>query len=242
MHFPLFIGAWLEDLHIDEAQAVLLQEHKSVNGLQQVGVFAGGLIGASVVTPNHPFTQILNIEGAHWICVSSVGCRSGQITVYDSMVSASNSLPLTTQCQLAWLTYGSHRQLCVNFANVTRQIGSGDCGLYAIAYATALVSGLDPTQVHFDQKNMRGHLINCLKNRHFTQFPSKPRTLSGTTILSNQVIPLSCLCRMPRDKVIKDVLTIKCTSGCNELLHRSCLTLTRSGHFTCPVCTLKQKM
>ena len=41
------------------------------------------------------------------------------------------------------------------------QKGSQDCGLFAIAIATALLNGLDMSQITFCQYDMKQHLISC---------------------------------------------------------------------------------
>ena len=56
-------------------------------------------------------------------------------------------------------------------ANVTKQSGSSDCGLYAIAYITHLAFGLDPSLFVFRQESLRGHFIWCLENKMLNTFP-----------------------------------------------------------------------
>ena len=43
------------------------------------------------------------------------------------------------------------------------QSGRADCGLFAIAFATALLNGLHPGGYYFDQSLMRSHLLNCFE-------------------------------------------------------------------------------
>ena len=45
--------------------------------------------------------------------------------------------------------------------SVHMQAGGCDCGLFAIAFATALSLGKHPGQYLFDQGKMRRHLWNC---------------------------------------------------------------------------------
>lgn len=52
-----------------------------------------------------------------------------------------------------------------------KQEGSNDCGLFAIAIATAIVHGADPTRLRFDQVAMRNHLVQCFKDGVMTLFP-----------------------------------------------------------------------
>ena len=38
------------------------------------------------------------------------------------------------------------------------QVGSYDCGLFAIAYITGIAHGIEPARFVFEQSNMRRHL------------------------------------------------------------------------------------
>ena len=46
------------------------------------------------------------------------------------------------------------KSITLQFMNVHHQVGSNDCGLYSLAYATALCNGIDPTACIFDQEEM----------------------------------------------------------------------------------------
>ena len=47
--------------------------------------------------------------------------------------------------------------------------------VYAVAYAVDIALGLDPVQVKYDQKLMRGHLRRCLSTGQFDRFPCEKR-------------------------------------------------------------------
>jgi hypothetical protein len=55
--------------------------------------------------------------------------------------------------------------------NVARQTGSGDCGLFALAFATSLCIGQDPVNIIYSQQHMRNHLHDCLSSGVLTPFP-----------------------------------------------------------------------
>ena len=46
-----------------------------------------------------------------------------------------------------------------------------DCGLFFIAFATALVNGKQPEKLKFIQDKMREHFHQCLINGKLTMFP-----------------------------------------------------------------------
>ena len=52
-----------------------------------------------------------------------------------------------------------------------RQKGCKDCGVYAIAIATALPFGLSPSALRQDK--LRPHLVNCFNRQCKSPFPCK---------------------------------------------------------------------
>ena len=61
-----------------------------------------------------------------------------------------------------------------NVPSVPLQLGADDCGLYAIAFATELAFSHDPATLHskkFKQNEMRTHLVSCVQNSYFIDFP-----------------------------------------------------------------------
>ena len=51
----------------------------------------------------------------------------------------------------------------IDIADVCKQDGVKDCGLFALAMATTLCDGELPQSKQYIQKEMRPHLIQCLK-------------------------------------------------------------------------------
>ena len=54
---------------------------------------------------------------------------------------------------------------------VQKQTDEHNCGSFAIAFATEILDGKSPMEAHFDVERLRGHLINCLKNKVLIPFP-----------------------------------------------------------------------
>ena len=52
--------------------------------------------------------------------------------------------------------------------NIQKQQGFKDCGLFAIANATSICYGDDPTALVYEQHGMRQHLLNCLEKEEMT--------------------------------------------------------------------------
>ena len=86
--------------------------------------------------------------------------------------------------------------ITLEYIDVQRQVGGSDCGLFSIAFATALVFGQHPGQLVFDQTQMRTHLLQCLEASEMLPFPVKKmkRTIQMKAI---QKVKVYCVCRMP---------------------------------------------
>ena len=71
---------WLDDGIITAAQNILKQQF-TIRGLQ------APMLGEELRMEVQPgeFLQIMCVNGNHWICVSTIGCPSSTIHVYDSM-------------------------------------------------------------------------------------------------------------------------------------------------------------
>ena len=79
-----------------------------------------------------------------------------------------------------------------------RQCGGSECGLYAIAFATALACGNNPTNYIFDQKEMRQHFISYLEKGTISMFPiRKERRWQKKKLKKKGKIKIYCVCRMP---------------------------------------------
>ena len=71
----------------------------------------------------------------------------------------------------------------VKLSSVSKQSGSSDCGLYAVANITHIAFGDDPSLVIFNQSKMREHLLKCLEEQKMQSFPIlKKLQTSGSPI------------------------------------------------------------
>ena len=118
------------------------------------------------------FVQIVNISRNHWVCVSNIGCKPG----------TANSLPCysmkspTLSLQVAAILRSPTATIELSFTNIQRQIGGSDCGLFAIACATSICNGLDPSICSYDQSNMRDHLKVLFEMSSIGVFPPSSKT------------------------------------------------------------------
>ena len=87
------------------------------------------------------FIQILNTGAGHWVTISTIGTDHPVVNIYDSVYSTACD---ELQQQIASILITPHSSIILHFIDVQLQSGSSDCGLFAIAYTTALVFGEMP--------------------------------------------------------------------------------------------------
>ena len=159
------------------------------------------------------FVQCLNLANNHWITVSTVGCVPGVVNVYDSLhLGLSSSLKRT----IANLLHTSKPTIVIQQPRMQQQTGGSDCGLFAVATATAICNGQKPETIRFDQTQMRQHLLKSLDEKLLLPFPSRKTSRRKQEILFRERIHVYCTCRQPDDgrKMIQ-CTTCKCWYHCN---------------------------
>ena len=134
---------WVNDRLINAAQQMLRKQY-GVPGLEDVG--KGETLSMDV--HKGEFIQILNVGKVHWVTISTIDCNPGVIKVYDS---GGKYITYRNQEQIAALLFTQQNMITVQFMGVMRQYGASDCGLFAIANATALCNGIDPTCCVYQQ-------------------------------------------------------------------------------------------
>ena len=154
---------WLENTVIQQAQVLLKKVNPDIQGFQRPSL--GPYCNFDRVDGD--FVQILHTGGNHWVCISSIGCEKGVVTLYDSLYH---------DVILGDLEHQMHNLVGENFQlsipPVQQQPNGSDCGVFAIAFATHLVytPGLNIPQ--FNLAEMRPHLSNCLRTGHILPFPT----------------------------------------------------------------------
>jgi hypothetical protein len=134
---------WLTDKIICAAQMLLLQFFPNMAGLQPPTlqkVFAFQVHSGD-------FVQIIHVRNNHWCVVSTVGCQSGVVHVYDSLYK---TLSKETVHLIARMVHVPSSELKVVMMDVEKQSNGSDCGVLAIAYAFDICNGMNPCSVRFD--------------------------------------------------------------------------------------------
>ena len=198
-------GGWLNDKHMKAAQDLLKRQFPGVSGLQPTIYGQTGqwdiMAGEGV--------QILNESNSHWLCMSSIGCPSDEVAIYDSRLKKSKVHPQIIR-QIASLYPTSGPLLKLRVMSSQGQSGGSDCGLFAIATATSLCHGIPPSTVLWEQKRMRAHLIECLESGKMTPFPGRDLHQQQEAILTTVNTIIYCSCRMPQLGMDKMAQCIVC--------------------------------
>ena len=221
------LNHWLTDQHMTAASTLLCRQFPHIGGLNDT-------LLADTLTwpiPNRPFIQILNKGGNHWITISNLGCVENEVNVYDSL-DIGNLPDLNAICDLL---RSKSSQVIVNSMNVCQQEGSSNCGPYAIAFATTLCFGGDPTQLKYKSGTLRQHIYNCLVNQEMTQFESHSKKREKK-VSCQRSVDIYCECRKPQNN--QDM--ISCAS-CLEKFHTECVQFSISkqptgSNWFCNVC------
>ena len=201
-------GKWLNDTHINAASQLLKVQFLSVSGLHDTKY------GQDLSFPetDSQFVQILHSK-SHWLTVE--GVNSSLVKVYDTMEYASIE---NVQSQVAAIMQSSSESIDFQLEPIQEQLGSSDCGLFSIAYATELCFGNDVSCLRYYQDQLRPHFVECLKSEKLVPFPSKSvrrRKALPTTITFN----IYCSCRLP--ELVGGEPMAACEK-CHEWYHRSC--------------------
>ena len=77
----LLTGKELTDMHINTAQKLLLYQFPSYQGLHNT------LVRRHIGFWVNNYIQIWHCHQCHWITVSSIECKTGEVNVYDSLYS-----------------------------------------------------------------------------------------------------------------------------------------------------------
>lgn len=160
---------WLNDNHINAAMRLLHAQFSEINGFQDTLRQAMNGYEPSL----HPFIQITLVCNSHWVCISSLGCESNEVKVYDSLC-----YPLsTTSTSVSQLEFTDKEKITLKQMDVQQQNSTSDCGVFAIAYATSICHGENPCMLQYNQSSMRQHLKTCIEGGQIKPFPSRKRKI-----------------------------------------------------------------
>lgn len=141
----IVMGVELSDMQINLAQRVLKQQFPELNGLEST-LYQNKQQFLSEDNVKNKL-QIIHCEQRHhWIVASTANIAGGTSDVVIVMDSVFNSIDQETkQIIYALFQYGP-KQPIIKLIKTQKQNGSSDCGVFAIAMATAIAFGRNPTK------------------------------------------------------------------------------------------------
>lgn len=203
----------LSDAVMDTAMN-LIKLNAGVVGLQPI--FHGCHMDfRKAIHPGMHHIQIHHTGTFHWVTTART-LPEKHVRLYDSLPGG--DLPPFLREQLACIyAIPDEHELDVVQVPVQTQQGGVDCGAFAIAFAVELSLGRDPSNVHFNQRKMRRHLLSCIEAGKMKPFP-RHRTPATTSERRPFAIDTGfCICGMPVT-FDKNILCIRCS----RWFHQSC--------------------
>ena len=227
----LNITGWLNDDIVSAAQRLLKQMFPLGYGFQDTCL---GMTYSFTIEYGE-FIQVLHNGHNHWLTISTIGAKKDEVFIYDSLY---NSVSTKVKTQIAALLAAKGESIKLSFVNVQKQSGGCDCGLFALAFATALVNGTNPGTCFFNQGRMRRHLYQCLTQGKMEQFPMLKSNGAEAKINSEDIIKVYCSCRMPE---VDGIDMVQCNQ-CQEWFHLGCVAVLDEAmsdsatEWFCPTC------
>ena len=129
--------------------------------------------------------------------LNTIFCISGVVKVDDSLCRKPNNVTIEHACRMILHT---GPEATFVYEKVQKQLGSSDCGLFALAFATDLCHGLDPAKQSYNQEMMCRHFVSCLEKGKMTPFPNTAKRVPFHLAIQKTKVPIFCICRLPYDK------------------------------------------
>ena len=171
-------GDWLTDHIIGAAHFVLRDQFPYIGGMENTTL---GPVNNFTVQRGE-FAQILQKGSSHWVLASNIGCSSpSEVRLYDSLFR--DRIQQAVKQQIASIIYEEGKSFKIVVPKVQRQNNYHDCGVFAIAFLVSLLHGLNPSDLTFDNGEMRKHLIKCLLS------PLSPLSSARTAPARTSILP-----------------------------------------------------
>ena len=145
------------------AQYCIKKQFPLIGGLHSTLMQEKVVIGCTTNT-----IQVIHCQKrSHWITVSTKWCQAGQVNVYDTAFDKLDSESRRIVKAMFSLKSANN----IHMVPVQKQQGVTDCGAFAIAMMTSIAFNEDPSEVHYQQDNLRQHLLQCFVDQKMTPFP-----------------------------------------------------------------------
>ena len=173
------------------------------------------------------YIQILHVGGNHWITITNFDASISKLfddraLLYDSALP--RNIAFEMKQQICSFTRPSSKVFRFDVMNTMAQPNLFDCGLFAIANATEIAFGYNPSKCVWDLQNARSHLIKCLETGKMERFPvvKERRIPFGGAVKTSVQEDIHCICHMPYNKATD---MIQC-SFCLVWFHSVCIDIS----------------
>ena len=165
-------GSPLDDKHVNLAQILLKHQFPKLHGfystlLQHKESLKKVTVGVQIIHINY-----------HWLTAAKFS-PDEPLKVYDSV-----NLSVTNE--IKYILNNVFEFSEIRMVTMQKQKENNICGLYAIATATALVHGKDPSNLQFKEDQMRNHSCKCLEDGLLSPFPTL-QLCSMVCIITHQI-------------------------------------------------------
>ena len=220
-------GTWLGCDTITAFQRLLQNCHPYIDGLQDV--LLSQTNGFDIIHSQFKYYRLP--LGHYSIC--NINSSDGVINWYDSLHCNPGEKAQET---IASIIHSARNEIVINVMNVQRQQNGSDCGVFALAFATTLCEGSDPTEMAYDHSKMRSHMASCFDALEPQPFPVVKQTTRRKTVLKSVAYKIYCQCRLPaKGKMI-------CCLKCKKWFHCACVMVKKEEaekmRWSCADCCL----
>ena len=214
---------WLSTKVINAAMELIRQKFPEIGGL--FNCQWGALLQFDMAR-SQKWIQILFNERDHFV-VAAKGFGSHMVKLYDSNWDGINEPEQHLIYCIAKIEKTSDKNLIIGLMSCEKQKQCGSCGLYAIAFATALAHSLNPSELRFDVSKLRSHLMECFQNGEITPFPTKEIRARSNWRPKKTISTLTyCICRMPdfgdRMRIPEMYRVMAQCNSCKNYYHQQC--------------------
>lgn len=222
----------LSDMHINAFQNLMKRSYPHISGLQNT-LLQNTAMNCKLPRETSMVLQIIHIKtsprSGHWAALQIF--ENDEVHLYDSAYTSAVGDSKET---IAKLIHSEKDYIKINIMNVSKQRGTVDCGLYAIATIVGLAQGNSDNIIGniFHQDEMRPHLIKILESGNVLPFPAAKKRRVQDKILQVELCQIYCSCRLPDTGS-----TMICCDHCDKWYHSSCVGMpVTSQEWYCDEC------
>ena len=161
----------LNDNHINFVQTLLKAQFPVADGLlpmlQHCGMKDTNTPGNKI----HHGLRVVHCRNNHWALVSTMNCEENEMKIFDSLYDSVDESTL----DLIQKRFLFNSTVVVKVISAQKQSNSTNCGLFAIANATAILFNKNPETIHFHEKELKNHLCKCYEDNVLSPFPSSAK-------------------------------------------------------------------